>query len=171
MFKYLIIAAIVLAILVLLPKKRTKTSLRVFFFINNQFKPLKFMKLNVQQFVNAKLGLIDSDTKEVIETQFENIQLSSSDEAVFTVSTDVNADGELDLVGIAPGTADLKVEAVAKYTDKNTNQPVVAGKDATVSITVSQPEPGAENTELVVSFTDAADVPTQGPGNPDNTGA
>ncbi len=122
---------------------------------NHQIKILKIMPtLDSKQFVEEILALENTDTKAAISATFANVKLLSSDVSIFTCDTDVNADGTLDIVGIAPGTATLTVTADATYTDANTGQPVTASKSATVDVTVNKPLPGAENTDLVVTFSD-----------------
>lgn len=118
------------------------------------------MKINQQEFANARLGLVDSETKLPVEgATFADISLRSSDEGIFTVSTDVNADGELDVVGVAPGEAKLFAKATVSYTDANTNQPVTKVVETAVDVVVSEPAPDAQSTELVVTFTEPAKVP------------
>jgi len=110
------------------------------------------MDLNVKEFVDSILALEDTDTKAAINATFANIVLASSDPSIFTCDTDVNADGTLDITGIAEGTATLTVTADATYTDSNTGQSVTASKSATIGVTVHAPLPGAENTDMVVTF-------------------
>ena len=115
------------------------------------------MKLKPNEFVDSILSLVDSSQNPVTDAVFSNIVLASSDEAVFTTSTDVNSDGQVDIVGVSVGTADLNVSCDVAYTDPATQEQVNTSKTATVNITVAMPaDPNA--TTLVVSFTDAAPV-------------
>ena len=114
------------------------------------------MKLNKQQFAEALLGLKNEADGSSIEATFSEIKIESSDTAIIEVK-DADSDGDLDIVGVAPGTAQIKVSAVVSYTDPGTGKPVVAGKDADpVDVTVDQDE---TKTKLVVSFTDGRDLP------------
>lgn len=126
------------------------------------------MKLKKQQFVEAKLGLVDADTEQPIEAEFSEVTLTSSDESIFIIK-DADGDGDSDLEGISSGTAKLKVSAVVTWFDKN-GEKHVDGKEAEVDITV---EFDAQNTKLVVSFTDPADIPADATGSTaaDNNGA
>ena len=114
------------------------------------------MKLNKQQFAEALLGLKNEADGSSIEATFSEIKIESYDTAIIEVK-DADSDGDLDIVGVAPGTAQIKVSAVVSYTDPATGKPVVAGKDADpVDVTVDQDE---TKTKLVVSFTDGRDLP------------
>lgn len=144
-------------------KKKHKTEL-VFTTIINKFKiKILAMELQTQDFVDSILGLEDSDTKAPIDAIFANVVLTSSDPSIFTADTDVDADGTLDIVGVAEGTATLNVKADATYIDGNTQQSVTASKEANVDVTVTKPAPGAENTDMVVSFGTPKPVPTAAP--------
>lgn len=133
------------------PKK--KYSLIFTTIINKkQIKILSIMDLNTQEFVDSILALEDTDTKSPIDATFANIVLTSSDPSIFTCDTDVNADGTLDITGVSEGTATLTVTADATYIDGNTKQSVTANKSATIDVTVHAPLPGAENTDMVVTF-------------------
>jgi hypothetical protein len=125
---------------------------------NNQIKILSIMELNTKEFVDSILALEDTDTKAPIDATFANIVLTSSDPTIFTADTDVNADGTIDIVGVAEGTATLNVKADATYIDGNTKQSVTATKEANIPVTVHAPLPGAENTDLVVTFSPAQPV-------------
>lgn len=113
------------------------------------------MKLNKHQYVDAVFALQD-DKGNSIEATFSEINLESSDESVFKIS-DVDGDGNVDIVPVGTGTASLKASAVVSYTDPATGNPIVAGKDA--ELVEIQVEPDATLTKLVVSFTDRKDIP------------
>ncbi len=138
----------------LLKKKRhhSKTQLIFTTIINKSKIKILAMELNAKEFVDSILGLVDHDTQESIDATFANITLGSSDSSIFTTDTDVDADGVLDIVGVSEGTATLTVTADATYTDKNTGKEVTANKTATIDVTVHAALPGAENTDLVVTF-------------------
>lgn len=140
------------------PKK--KYSLIFTTIINNkQIKILKIMPtLDLKTFVDTVLALEDTDTKAPITATFANVVLTSSDPTIFTADTDANADGTIDIVGVAAGTATLTVTADASYTDGNTGKAVTANKSATIDVTVTAPLPGDENTDMIVSF--SAPTPT-----------
>ena len=112
--------------------------------------------MKVKEILEAKLGLINKADGQLIEATFSGITLSSSDTSILTADTDADADGETDIVGVAPGTATLHIEAVARYIDPNTSQEVVAGKSADVELVVTPADPEAADTALVVSFADAS---------------
>jgi hypothetical protein len=133
----------------------------IFTAVINKFKfKILTMELQTQDFVDSILALEDTDTHAAIDATFANIVLTSSDPTIFTADSDVDADGTLDIVGIAPGTASLNVKADATYTDANTQQSVTAPKEANVDVTVSKPAPGAENTDMLVTFGTPKPVPT-----------
>lgn len=134
-------------------KRKRKTDLIFTLNIPNFTIKILSMQLEIQKFVDSILGLVDHDTQQPIDATFTNVTLTSSDVNVFTADTDVNNDGTADIAGVAEGSADLKVTADATYIDSNTGQETTQSKEATVSITVTKPLPGAENTDLVVSFT------------------
>lgn len=138
--------------------KRGRTQLVLTTIINKTKIKILAMNLNVKEFVDTNLALIDSDDQTPIEATFDGITLTSSDPNIFTADADVNNDGQVDVVGIAEGEAMLNVKATATYTDKNTGKTVTAGKEANVPVTITAPPPGAENTELVVKFSDAQPV-------------
>ena len=147
----------VILFLILRPKRNKKTQLILTTFINNYQIKILTMKLKPNEFVDSILSLVDSSQNPVTDAVFSNIVLASSDEAVFTTSTDVNSDGQVDIVGVSVGTADLNVSCDVAYTDPATQEQVNTSKTATVNITVAMPaDPNA--TTLVVSFTDAAPV-------------
>lgn len=127
--------------------------------INNVKIKILAMTLQTKQFVTAALGLVDHDTQNPIEATFENVALTSSDPSIFTVDTDVNGDGNVDVVGVAPGTATLNVKADVTYEDANTGLSVTASKEANIEVTVTLPP---ETTDLVVTFSDPQPVPDQG---------
>lgn len=166
----LVVAVLVLTVALLTklthPKKK-KTHLILTTFINNyqiKIQSIK-MELNQKKFVDSILQLVDHDTQAPIEATFSDIVLESSDTEIFTIG-DVNADGVLDLVGVKAGIATLNVSASATYVDANTGETVTKTKTAAVPVTVNAPAPDAENTDLVVSFTAAQDVPETGNANP-----
>jgi len=117
------------------------------------------MQLQKQEFVNSILGLVDHETQAPIEATFSNIELTSSDTAIFTADSDVDADGTIDIVGVAPGTATLGVKADVKYIDGKTGEEVTASKEATIDVTITEPLIDAETTDLVVSFSAPKPVP------------
>jgi len=139
-------------------KHKHRTQLIFTTIINNYKIKILAMTLNTKEFVDSVLALEDSDTKQSISATFANIVLTSSDPSIFTADTDVNADGTIDIVGVSTGLASLNVKADATYTDSNTGKEVTASKEANIDITVSEPAPGAENTDLVVSFSDPKSV-------------
>lgn len=112
------------------------------------------MQLETQKFVDSILSLVDHDTQQPIEgATFSNIILTSSDPLILTADTDVDNDGIVDIAGVSPGEVTLNVKADVAYLDANTGEQVNATKEANVAITVTKPLPGAQNTDLVVSFT------------------
>ncbi len=133
-------------------RRPQRTTLILTFFINNYQIKIQTMQLETQQFVDSILGLVDHDTQEAIPATFANIVLTSSDPAIFTADTDVNADGTIDVVGVSEGNATLNVKADVTYTDKNTGKEVTKAKEANVPVTVTLPPPSEENTDLVVTF-------------------
>lgn len=137
-------------------KRKTKVKLVLYFFINNQFQILKFMKLNEKKFTEAVLGLVDKKTGNKIEgATFTEIKIESSDASVAEIK-DADSDGDVDVVPVAVGKTTITVEAVADYTDPSTGDRVVKGLKADpVEIEV------VEETEvgLVVNFTEARDLP------------
>ena len=154
----ILIIILILTVLFFIPKERNgrkrrkKTKLIFTTIINkNQIKILA-MQLNTQEFVDAMLALENSDTHDKVDATFANIVLTSSDPTIFTADTDVNADGTLDIVGVAVGSASLNVKADATYTDPNTQAVITANKSADIAVTISAPPPGAINTDLVVTF-------------------
>lgn len=116
------------------------------------------MKLQTKEFVDTLLGLINHDTQKPIDAKFTNIVLLSSNPAIFTASTDINADGKIDIVGVSVGKASLTVTADVTYLDANTSLEVTASKSAVVDVEITAPAPTAENTDLVVTFTAPAPV-------------
>ncbi len=139
--------------------KKTQTFLILTTFYNNYQIKIQTMKLKPNEFVDSILQLVDKAQNPVTGATFSNIVLTSSDEAVFTTNTDVNSDGQVDIVGVAIGTADLNVTCDVSYTDPSTGDSVSTSKTATVNITVAA-SANPDDTTLVVSFTDAAAVPT-----------
>jgi hypothetical protein len=137
----------------LIKRKRKPTLIFTTIINNKQIKILKIMPtLDLKTFVDTVLALEDTDTKAPITATFANIAMTSSDTSIFTADSDVNADGTVDIVGVAAGTATLTVTADASYTDGNTGKAVTANKSATIDVTVSEPLPGDENTDMIVSF-------------------
>lgn len=134
-------------------KRKRKTDLIFTLNIPNFTIKILSMQLEIQKFVDSILGLVDHDTQQPIDATFTNVTLTSSDVNILTADTDVNNDGVVDIAGVAPGDVTLDVSADATYTDSNTGQQVTATKTASIGITVTKPLPGAENVDLVVSFT------------------
>lgn len=138
---------------------RKKKRQLVFTTIINKTKiKILAMQLEKQSFVSTILALIDSDTQEVITSTFSNVVLTSSDPAIFTADTDVNADAQIDIIGVSEGVATLNVKADATYVDANTGQEITKPEEANVDVTVSAPPPTAQNTDLVVTFTNPQPV-------------
>ena len=125
--------------------------------INKSTIKILKMNLDVQDFVDTNLALVDHTTQAPIEATFDTIVLASSDETIFIIS-DVNSDGISDIVGVAPSTANLTVTANASYTDGNTGLAVTAPVTATVPVTVTAPV-SPESVDLVVTFTAEQPVP------------
>lgn len=140
-------------------KKQRNTQLVFTIKINKSIIKILAMELPVKDFLDTNLSLEDSDTKAAIIATFANIKLTSSDPSIFTTDTDVNTDGTADVVGVAAGTAQLNVTADATYTDSNTGKEVTKSKNATIDVTVTAPAPTDENTDLVVTLTNAQPVP------------
>lgn len=126
--------------------------------INNQTIQILSMSLEVKQFMDTALTVVDKATGNAINAVISNVVLTSSDEAIFTCNTDVNADGTLDVVGISVGEASLHVTADVSYTDANTGLAVTANLAADAPVSVTAPPPTAQTPELVVSFTTPAPV-------------
>lgn len=139
--------------------KKKKTNLIFTTIINHfQIKILK-MQLETKQFVDSILSLVDHDTQQPIDATFTNVVLTSSDPSIFTADGDVNGDGTVDVVGVAAGSGTLNVKADATYTDSNTKKEVTVNKEANVDVTITEPAPTAENTDLVVTFGAAQPIP------------
>lgn len=160
MKRFIFFTSITLLIVFLLKKKKkTRTELIFTIIINHTKIKILAMELQKQEFVNSILGLVDHETQEPIEASFSNVELTSSDTAIFTADTDVNADGTIDVVGVSVGTATLGVKADATYIDKNTGKEVTASKEATIEVTITEPPIDAETTDLVVTFSAPTPVP------------
>lgn len=114
------------------------------------------MKLNKQKFAEAALSLVDPQGNKIEGVTFTEIKIESSDPAVVEVK-DADSDGDADIVGISEGTAQIKVSAVASYTDPVTGDPVVARKDAEPIEVIVSPDP--ITTKLVVTFGEGKDLP------------
>lgn len=160
--KGLLIILTIAAFLLLSDRKRKrKKKIKLIFttIINkNQIKILA-MELNTQEFVDTMLALENSADQTKVDATFANVVLTSSDPTIFTADKDVNADGTLDIVGVAVGTASLNVTADATYTDPNTSEVITANKSADIQVTITAPPPGAINTDLVVTFSDPSATP------------
>lgn len=154
----ILIIILILTVLFLISKKKrskkTKKKTKLIFttIINKTQIKILAMQLDTQEFVDAMLALENSADQSKVDATFANIVLTSSDPTIFTADTDVNADGTLDIVGVAVGTASLHVAADATYTDPNTQAVITANKTADIAVTISAPPPGAINTDLVVTF-------------------
>jgi len=145
-------------------KRNRKVKTKIIFttIINKTQIKILSMQLQKQQFVESILSLVNKDTQEPVSgAEFSNIQLTSSDESVFTSNTDSDNDGIVDIVGVGEGTANLEVKADVKYTDPNTQQEVNDTKSATVEVTVTAPPPGAINTEMIVTFSEPQPTGTE----------
>ena len=116
------------------------------------------MQITTKQFTDANLALVDHATLNTITATFANVVLTSSDESIFTATSDVNGDGVLDIVPVNPGTATLTATADASYTDANTGQPVTVNKGATIEVTVTAPVEG-QLTDLVLTLSDPQPLP------------
>jgi hypothetical protein len=160
MKQFLFLTTVTLLIVLSYKKKRKSRTQLIFttYFHNFKIKILS-MQLQKQEFVNSILGLVDHETQAPIEATFSNIELTSSDTAIFTADSDVDADGTIDIVGVAPGTATLGVKADVKYIDGKTGEEVTASKEATIDVTITEPLIDAETTDLVVSFSAPKPVP------------
>lgn len=143
-------------------RKKFKTDLILITIINKSKLKFITMQLDTQKFVDAMLALVDHATGNPIDATFSNIVLTSSDAAIFTADSDVDADGTIDVVGVSVGDASLNVTADATYTDPNTNEVVTVNKSADVPVTISEPAPGAIETDLVVTFSAPQPVPSTG---------
>jgi len=139
-----------------------KTSLVCVTIINNFKIKILSMQLKKQQFADTQLALVETDTQAPIAATFSEIEITSEDTSIVSIG-DVNADGILDVIGVAPGTTNITVKAKASYFDTNLGKDNVVDKSKSVSVTVSAPPPEAQSTELLVTFTDPADVPTEAP--------
>lgn len=150
-----------LGYLILRRKKRfcIQTRLVLTTIINKTQIKILAMQLNKQQFVDTILALVNSETQEpVAGATFSNIQLASSDPNIFTADTDPNNDGITDVVGVNEGIATLNVKADVNYIDPNTGNGVNASKEANVEVTVQAAPPGAINTDMIVTFSEAQPV-------------
>lgn len=117
------------------------------------------MELQTKQFLDTILDLVDHETQQPIDATFSDVQLTSSDESIFTSTSDVNGDGTVDVVGVGEGTAVLNVKVMATYIDSKLNQEVTNAKEVNVDVTITAPPPEAETTDLVVTFSDPKPVP------------
>lgn len=114
------------------------------------------MELQIKDFVDANLGLVDHDTQAAITATFANIVMTSSDPTIFTVDSDVDTDGTMDVVGVAVGTATLTVSADVSYNDSKTGLDVTANKTVDVPVTITA---SPESADLVVTFSAPKPVP------------
>lgn len=140
--------------------KHQKVHLILTTYIHNYKIKIYAMQLQTKNFMDAILTLVDHDTLDPIQATFANIELTSSDPSIFTTTEDVDADGTVDIVGVAVGTGSLHVKTDVTYTDKNTKLPVTDTKEVDVDVTITEPAPDAEKTDLVVTFSDPKQVPT-----------
>lgn len=104
-------------------------------------------QLNVNEMLVGTLGLVDHSTQQPITATFANVNVSSSDTAIFT--TKLDSAGNVDVDGVAVGNGTLTVSADATYIDPATKATVTFTKLVTVSVTIS---PATTATDLVVTF-------------------
>jgi hypothetical protein len=131
-------------------------------FINN----LKFegiimsSKLNIKQFVQGVISLVNHADNSPIAASFANETFVSADPAIAAVVVDPT-DGPdtaiLDIQGVAVGETDITITADATYKDPNTGEVVTKSKSVTVHVTISEPVSEAE-TDLVVTLGDPQPV-------------
>lgn len=141
-----------LALIFLYRKKNQNNPQLCLFTIINKFKiKISAMQLETQAFVNSILGLIDKKTGEAVPATFSNVVLTSSDTTIFTADTDVNVDGQIDVVGVAEGEGTLNVKADATYINSLGDE-VTTPEEANVTVTITAAPAGANDTELVVTF-------------------
>lgn len=107
------------------------------------------VSLNVQETLLGTLGIVNHADGTPIPATFANAAFTSSDPTIFTAAADSADAEEVDIVGVAVGTATLSVSADCTYNDPATQQPVTVNKTATISVTIS---PAATATDLVVTF-------------------
>ncbi len=148
----LLIAAVVIILLLCKRRKKKHRSQLVFTTIINNFKiKILAMQLDKQSFASTILTLVDHETGEPItDVVFSDIILTSSDENVFTV-LDVDVDGTADILGVTEGSATLNVKTKASYVN-SIGDDVTTDEEANVDVTVTAPQPGANETDLVVTF-------------------
>lgn len=157
--KKIMITCFVLTVGALLKSKRKRRPPQLIFLttINNFKIKIHNMQLEKQKFVNSILGLVDKTTQEAISATFSNVVLESSDPSIFTADTDVNADSQIDVVGVSEGEATLNVKADATYVN-SLGEEVTTPEEANVTVTITAPPPEANETDLVVTFSDPQKV-------------
>lgn len=117
--------------------------------INNSKFQIMSVTLNVSQFLDGNLGLVDHATQQPIAATFTNETFVSGDETIFTASEP--ADDQVEITGVAEGTADLTVSADCTYIDSNTGQEVTKNKSVVIPVTITKAV-SEEETDLVVNF-------------------
>lgn len=108
------------------------------------------LTLSANEFSLGQLGLIDSDTLEVVSATFSNQSFSGTNDAAFTASPDGSDPNTVRVNGVAEGSGQVNFSAHADYTDKF-GQPKSKDLSGSVEVTVTavQQEQGVS---LVVNF-------------------
>lgn len=144
--------AVLALILFFKERRRNRRTELIFATIINNFKiKILAMQLDKNTFASTILTLVDHETQEPIsDVIFSDTVLTSSDEDVFTV-LDVDADGTADVLGVTEGTATLNVKTKASYVN-SLGDSVTTDEEADVEVTVTAPLPGANETDLIITF-------------------
>jgi len=143
----------ILGLILFFKERRRKRRTQLIFttIINNSKIKILAMQLDKQTFASTILTLVDHETQEPInDVVFSETVLTSSDESIFTV-TDVDADGTVDILGVSEGSATLNVKTKASYIN-SIGESVTTDEEADVEVNVTTPPPGANETDLVVTF-------------------
>lgn len=139
-------------------RKKQKTDLIFTTVIHNSKIKILAMQLPINRYMKENLTLVDHATQQPIDAFWYNIELISSDPNIFSVE-DVDNDGYADIKGISVGTAILTVNADASYTDGNTHENVIRPKTATIDVTVTEPGPEEQQTDMIITLSNPQVLP------------
>lgn len=118
--------------------KPEKHKYHLIFTTTNILNKSKFIIMDLNLVSNQKvagtLGLLDSTTNTPVSASFSGVTATSDTPAAFTASVD--ADNNIDVVGVAAGSGVLTISAVAAYTD-STNAPATQTLTTTVNVIIS----------------------------------
>ena len=117
-------------------------------FINNSKFEIMSLSIVANEKVIGSLGLIDSVTNEPVSATFQNTTATSGNTASYNAS--VNADGSIEVTGVAEGSGDLVVTSLADFTD-SLGHPQSVEKSVTIPVSISAVQT-ANGTNLVVNF-------------------